>query len=126
MQPPPLSGSTVSGLDPCTTNLKPFREGNHKPEKHQAIFVENEDLKLTYLPALGGRIRSLVRKALFEGNVVHSEIQQLAQPAARAAAHDEEALQSGMEGVPKERIVPVGKEQARSSYYLQAARCKPA
>ena len=58
-EPPLFSTSTVAGLYPFTTYLMPFQEGGPKPKTYRAIFVENEYLKLTYIPEFGGRIFSL-------------------------------------------------------------------
>ena len=60
---PALFGnSTVSGMYPFTAYLHPFVEGSPKPHDYQAIFVENEYLKITYLPEFGGRLFSLYDK----------------------------------------------------------------
>ena len=40
----------------------PFQEGGPKPKTYRAIFVENEYLKLTYIPEFGGRVFSLYDK----------------------------------------------------------------
>jgi tetratricopeptide (TPR) repeat protein len=62
LEPPLFPESTVKGLYPFTTYLTPFQEGDPKPRAYAAIFVENEYLKLTYLPELGGRFFSLYDK----------------------------------------------------------------
>ncbi len=62
MQPPLFPHSTLSGLYPFTTYQMPFKEGGPVPEKYPAVYVENEYLKLTYIPELGGRFFSLYDK----------------------------------------------------------------
>jgi tetratricopeptide (TPR) repeat protein len=62
LQPPLFPHSTLSGLYPFTTYEMPFKEGGPVPEKYPAVFVENEYLKLTYIPELGGRFFSLYDK----------------------------------------------------------------
>jgi tetratricopeptide (TPR) repeat protein len=61
-EPPLFSNSTVTGMYPFTTYIMPFKEGGPQPRIYHAIFVENEYLKLTYLPELGGRFFSLYDK----------------------------------------------------------------
>ena len=61
-EPPLFANSTVTGLYPFTTYIMPFKAGGPKPRTYRAIFVENEYLKLTYLPELGGRFFSLYDK----------------------------------------------------------------
>jgi Domain of unknown function (DUF5107) len=61
-QPPLFADSTVTGLYPFTTYIMPFKPGGPQPKIYRAIFVENEYLKLTYLPELGGRLFSLYDK----------------------------------------------------------------
>ena len=55
MQPPLFPHSNLSGIYPFTTYQMPFKEGGPVPQKYPAVFVENEYLKLTYIPELGGR-----------------------------------------------------------------------
>jgi tetratricopeptide (TPR) repeat protein len=62
MQPPLFSDSTLSGLYPFTTYKRAFKKGDPQPQNYPAIFVENEYLKLTYIPELGGRFFSLYDK----------------------------------------------------------------
>ena len=62
LQPPLFPHSTLSGIYPFTTYQMPFKEGGPVPENYPAIFVENEYLKLTYIPELGGRFFSLYDK----------------------------------------------------------------
>jgi tetratricopeptide (TPR) repeat protein len=62
MQPPLFPHSTLSGLYPFTTYQMPFKEGGPVPENYPAVYVENEYLKLTYIPELGGRFFSLYDK----------------------------------------------------------------
>jgi tetratricopeptide (TPR) repeat protein len=60
---PALFGnSTVTGLYPFTAYLHPFRQDSPTPRDYQAIFIENEYLKITYLPEFGGRLFSLFDK----------------------------------------------------------------
>lgn len=61
-EPPLFAGSTLSGLYPFTTYIMPFRPDSPKPRTYRAVFVENEYLKLTCLPELGGRFFSLYDK----------------------------------------------------------------
>jgi tetratricopeptide (TPR) repeat protein len=62
LEPPLFRDSTVTGMYPFTTYTMPFKANGPKPQTYRAIFVENEYLKLTYLPELGGRIFSLYDK----------------------------------------------------------------
>jgi lipopolysaccharide biosynthesis regulator YciM len=62
LEPALFSSSTVSGMYPFPTYLLPWREGSPAPKTYHAVFLENEYLKLTYLPELGGRIFSLFDK----------------------------------------------------------------
>lgn len=62
MQPPLFSDSTLAGLYPFTTYKRAFKKGDPQPQNYPAIFVENEYLKLTYIPELGGRFFSLYDK----------------------------------------------------------------
>jgi tetratricopeptide (TPR) repeat protein len=62
LEPPLFRDSTVTGMYPFTTYLMPFKADGPKPQIYRAIFVENEYLKLTCLPELGGRIFSLYDK----------------------------------------------------------------
>ena len=61
-EPPLFANSTVTGLYPFTTYVMPFTADSPKPKTYRAIFVENEYLKLTYIPEFGGRIFSLYDK----------------------------------------------------------------
>jgi tetratricopeptide (TPR) repeat protein len=61
MEPPLFANSTVSGMYPFTTYLMPYNAGP-TPKDYHAIFVENEYLKLTYIPEFGARIFSLYDK----------------------------------------------------------------
>ncbi|MGE5645302.1 MAG: DUF5107 domain-containing protein [Acidobacteriota bacterium] len=62
MEPPLFSNSTVTGMYPFTTYILPYKEGGPKPRPYRVIFVENEYLKITYIPEFGGRIYSLYDK----------------------------------------------------------------
>ncbi len=60
-QPPLFAGSTVGGMYPLPPFILPLK-GEPKPRTYGAVFVENEYLKLTYLPEFGGRFFSLYDK----------------------------------------------------------------
>lgn len=62
MEPPLFADSTLTGLYPFTTYLHPFQPNGPQPKTYQAVFVENEYLKLTHIPVFGGRIFSLYDK----------------------------------------------------------------
>lgn len=62
LEPALFPNSSVTGMYPFTTYLMPFQPGGPKPREYPAIFVENEYLKLTYIPEFGGRIFSLYDK----------------------------------------------------------------
>jgi tetratricopeptide (TPR) repeat protein len=61
-QPPLFGNSTVSGMYPFTTYIMPFKPDGPKPRTYRAIFLENEYLKVTYVPEFGGRIFSVYDK----------------------------------------------------------------
>ena len=61
MEPPLFANSTVTGMYPFTTYLPAFKPGPN-PKPYHAIFVENEYLKLTYIPDFGDRIFSVYDK----------------------------------------------------------------
>lgn len=62
MEPPLFPSSTLTGLYPFPTYRATFREGDPHPKTYRTILVENEYLKLTYIPELGGRFFSLYDK----------------------------------------------------------------
>ncbi|MCX6623098.1 MAG: DUF5107 domain-containing protein [Acidobacteria bacterium] len=62
MQPPLFEGSSGGGMYPFTTYLPGWRPGDPKPQTYKTIELENEYLKLTYVPEFGGRIFSLYDK----------------------------------------------------------------
>jgi hypothetical protein len=62
MEPPLFPDSTQVGLYPFTTYKRTFTKDSPAPTKYPAIFVENEYLKLTYIPELGGRFFALYDK----------------------------------------------------------------
>lgn len=62
LEPPLFPTSTVKGLYPFPSYLPAYEEGSPKPVTYKSIVVENEYLKLTYLPDLGGRFFSLYDK----------------------------------------------------------------
>ncbi len=73
-EPPLFSNSTVTGMYPFTTYLMPYKPGPN-PKEYAAVFVENEYLKLTYIPEFGGRIYSVYdklrkREMLYRNDVV--------------------------------------------------------
>ncbi|WP_321475575.1 DUF5107 domain-containing protein [uncultured Paludibaculum sp.] len=75
LEPALFPTSTVTGLYPFTTYLMPFQAGGPKPRRYQALFVENEYLKLTYIPEFGGRVFSLYdklrgREVLYRNDVI--------------------------------------------------------
>src|ERR1035437_4489334 len=61
-EPPLFSSSTVTGLYPFTSYLPAYTEGDPKPRTYRTIVVENQYLKVTYIPELGGRFFSLYDK----------------------------------------------------------------
>lgn len=60
-QPALFPNSSVTGIYPFTTYLMPFK-GPAQPKQYGAVFLENEYLKVTYLPAFGGRFFSVYDK----------------------------------------------------------------
>lgn len=62
IQPPLFRNSSVEGKYPFLPYRRPFKPGGPRPRTYQAIFLENEYLKLTYLPEFGGRVYSLYDK----------------------------------------------------------------
>lgn len=62
MEPPLFSNSSVLGLYPFTTYLAPFRSDDPKPETYRTVVLENEYLRLTYIPDFGDHIFSLYDK----------------------------------------------------------------
>ncbi len=61
IEPPLFANSTLTGMYPFTTYVLPFK-GGPEPKTYRAIFVENEYLKLSYIPEFGGRIFSVYDK----------------------------------------------------------------
>ena len=61
-EPPLFGNSTVTGFYPFTTYALQFQPNGPKPHAYHAIFLENEYLKLTYIPEFGGRVFSLYDK----------------------------------------------------------------
>ena len=61
MEPPLFPSSVLAGMYPFTTYLLPYK-GAPEPRKYDAVFLENEYLKLTYIPDFGGRIFSVYDK----------------------------------------------------------------
>jgi tetratricopeptide (TPR) repeat protein len=62
LEPALFPKSTVTGMYPFTTYLLPFKADGPLPHTYAVIYVENEYLKLTYIPEFGGRIFSLYDK----------------------------------------------------------------
>ncbi len=74
MEPPLFGNSTLTGMYPFTTYLTPYKPGPN-PQVYRAIFLENEYLKLTYIPDFGDRIFSVYdklrgREMLYRNDVV--------------------------------------------------------
>jgi tetratricopeptide (TPR) repeat protein len=74
LEPPLFANSTVTGMYPFTTYLMPFK-GAPQPKTYQAIFLENEYLKVTYIPDFGDRIFSVYdklrhREMLYRNDVI--------------------------------------------------------
>lgn len=61
-EPPLFTTSAVTGMYPFTTYLPPYQPGGPKAKTYQAIFLDNEYLKLTYIPEFGGRFFSVFDK----------------------------------------------------------------
>ena len=61
-QPPLFANSTARGQYPFATYTRPFKSNVPKPRAYRAIFLENEYVKLTYLPEFGGRFFALYDK----------------------------------------------------------------
>ena len=61
LEPPLFADSAVGGLYPFVTYQMPL-QASPKAKTYHAIFVENEYLKLTYLPEFGGRFMELYDK----------------------------------------------------------------
>jgi len=62
LEPTLFPNSSVIGLYPFPSYVASFKAGDPKPKTYAAIFVENEYVKLTYIPELGGRFFSLYDK----------------------------------------------------------------
>lgn len=74
MNPPLFSNSTLIGMYPFTTYKMPYKAGGPVPEQYPAVFVENEYLKLTYIPELGGRFFSLYDKLHHRQVFYHNDV----------------------------------------------------
>jgi tetratricopeptide (TPR) repeat protein len=61
LQPPLFPSSAVTGLYPFPTYKMPLKP-EPKPQTYKAVFIENEYLKLTYLPEFGGRFLEMYDK----------------------------------------------------------------
>lgn len=62
LEPPLFSSSTVEGKYPLPQFIRPYKPGGPSPAVYDAIFLENEYLKLTVVPDFGGRVYSLYDK----------------------------------------------------------------
>lgn len=62
LQPPLFDGHSGGGMYPFTTYLTGWRDGDPKPQTYKTVELENEYLKLTYVPEFGGRIFSVYDK----------------------------------------------------------------
>jgi len=63
LEPPLFPNSTVKGLYPFPTYAALAQGDSPKPKTYRTILLENEYLKLTYIPEFGGRFFSLYDKA---------------------------------------------------------------
>lgn len=61
-EPPLFDSAGLTGFYPFTTYRLEYKPGGPRPHTYPAIFVENEYLKLTYIPEFGGRLYSLYDK----------------------------------------------------------------
>ncbi len=61
-QPTLFGTSSLQGKYPFAPFIQEFKPGGPQPASWKAVFVENEYLKLTYLPEFGGRFFSLYDK----------------------------------------------------------------
>ena len=73
-EPPLFAASTVGGMYPFTSYL-PAYKGAPEAKQYKAIFVENEYLKLTYMPDFGARLFSVYdklrqREMLYRNDVI--------------------------------------------------------
>ncbi len=74
LQPPLFTSSSLTGMYPFTTYLPEFKPGPVSHDYH-AVIVENEYLKLTYIPDFGDRIFSVYdklrrREMLYRNDVI--------------------------------------------------------
>jgi tetratricopeptide (TPR) repeat protein len=74
INPPLFSNSNLIGLYPFTTYRMPYKPGGPVPEKYPAVFIENEYLKLTYIPELGGRFFRLYDKLHHEDVFYYNDV----------------------------------------------------
>lgn len=74
LNPPLFSNSSLVGLYPFTTYEMPYKPGGPVPQKYPAVFVENEYLKLTYIPEFGGRFFSLYDKLRHRQVLYHNDV----------------------------------------------------
>jgi len=62
LQPPLFGNSTIQGKYPFPPFKRPFKPGGPEPATYEAIFLENEYLKVTVVPEFGGRLFSVIDK----------------------------------------------------------------
>lgn len=74
LNPPLFGNSALIGLYPFTTYKMPFKPGGPVPQKYPAVFVENQYLKLTYIPEFGGRFFSLYDKLRHRQVFYHNDV----------------------------------------------------
>ena len=61
-EPALFNNSTVGKSYPFMVYQRPYKSNTPTPKSYDAIFIENEYLKLTYVPVFGGRVFSLYDK----------------------------------------------------------------
>ena len=74
-EPPLFENSSVGGMYPLPPFKHPFSEKSPEPVTYKTVQLENEYLRLTYLPAFGGRFYSLYdkvagREMFYENDVI--------------------------------------------------------
>lgn len=62
LEPALFTSSTLEGDYPLPPFMRPYRSATPSPKKHEAVFLENEYIRLTVVPDFGGRIYSLYDK----------------------------------------------------------------
>lgn len=74
LEPSLFPSSTVKGLYPFPSYLALSQDDRPKPKTYRAIIIENEYMKLTYIPDLGGRFYSLYDKILKKEVFYHNDV----------------------------------------------------